>query len=274
MKVNVHAGISAFMWTVLLFFALHGTVYSQFSMGASPVSLGHTGTAIPESSWAIFNNPAWLSTEKRSVSFFGYRFAGFAELTDVAIAATLPFSMGTVAIGGHRYGYELYTEQRFTAAVKKRLDRMHTGVSLTYHHISIAGPYGSAGTIGINAGFGIQVTEHLILGARAMNVNRPSPGNSGESLPGELAAGLGFYFSENSFFTADLVKDPNFPPSFRAGLEMSLLGALAIRTGITNQPGSYSFGFGYNNHGWEVNTGIQQHNVLGLSAAMDLIIPF
>lgn len=274
MKVNVRANIMAFLWTVLLFFTINGTVYSQFSMGAASVSMGHTGTAMPASPWSAFSNPAWMSTDQSSVSFFGYRFSGFSELTDMAVSLTQPSAFGTFGLGAHRYGYEHFTEQRFIFAMKQHLDRVHAGLSLSYQHISFGESYGSAAAVGISFGLGIQVTETLSLGARAMHLNRPAYANSEELIPGELATGVGYKISNIAFLTADIVKDPDFPVSFRSGLSIEIVESLFIRSGITGKPSSYSFGFGYQPGDWQVNLGVQQHHALGLSAAMDFVYHF
>lgn len=274
MNVNDHAVISAILWTVMLFFITEGAVYSQFSIGAAPATMGHTGTALKHSSWAVFNNPAWISTEERTVSFFGYRFAGLSELTDMAASVTIPIPFGAAAAGIHRYGFDLYSEQRITAAFKKQLGAVHAGVTLAYHHVSIGGGYGSAGAAGVLAGFGIELGENLQLGILTGYLNRPKLGNSDEPVPAAAAAGIRYSVSDRAFITADVVRDPDFPLSARAGIEFKLIESLIVRTGLSGRPSSYGFGFGYNPGLFLVNLGVQQNHPLGLSTAMDLIVPF
>lgn len=274
MNVNVHAGISAILWTVMLFFITEGTVYSQFSMGAAPATMGHTGTALKHSSWAVFNNPAWLSTEERTVSFFGYRFAGLSELTDMAASVTIPVPFGAAGAGIHRYGFDLYSEHRVAAAFKKQLGSVHAGLTLVYHHVSIGGGYGSAGTAGVLAGFGIELGDNLQLGIRTGYLNRPKLGSFDEPVPASAAAGIRYDISDGAFVTADVVKDPDFPISARAGIEFKLIESLSLRSGLSGRPSSYGFGLGYNPGPFRVNLGVQQNHPLGMSAAMDLILPF
>ena len=274
MNLNVHAGISAILWTVMLFFITEGTVYSQFSMGAAPATMGHTGTAIKHSSWAVFNNPAWISTEERTVSFYGYRFAGLSELTDMAASVAIPMPFAAVAAGIHRFGFDLYSEQRAVAAFKKQLGAVHAGLTLAYHHVTIGGGYGSAGAAGVLVGFGVEVGNKLQLGIRTGYLNRPKLGSSDEPVPASAAAGIRYDVSGRAFITADLVRDPDFPLSARAGIEFKLIESLIVRSGLSGRPSSYGFGFGYNPGLFRVNLGVQQNHPLGLSAAMDLIIPF
>jgi len=243
-------------------------------MGAAPATMGHTGIALKHSSWAVFNNPAWISTEERTVSFYGYRFAGISELTDIAATVTIPIPFGAAAAGVHRFGFDLYSEQRITAAFKKKLGKVHAGVTLVYHHVSIGGGYGSAGAAAVLAGLGIVLTENLQIGVRTGYLNRPKLGSSDEPVHAAVAAGIRYGVSERAFLTADIVKDPDFPLSARAGVEFKLIESLVLRSGLSNRPSSYGFGFGYDPGPIRVNLGVQQNYPLGMSAAMDLVIPF
>jgi hypothetical protein len=74
--------------------------------------------------------------------------------------------------------------------------------------------------------------------------------------------------------TTEIVKDVMFPVSFRTGVEFEVLNSLFARAGFTTNPETYSFGFGYLADQWNINFGLQQHNPLGLSPALDLGIQF
>jgi hypothetical protein len=274
MNVNVHAAISAFIRTVLLFLLSANTVYSQFSIGAAPASMGYTGTALKNSSWAVFNNPAWISTEKKTVSFFVHRFAGLHELTDISASFSAPLPFGAAAAGIHRFGYDLYSEYRISTAYKKQLDSVHAGIVIAYHHVTIGGGYGSAGAAGISAGIGIELTQNIHLGIRSGYLNRPKLGNSDEPVTSAASAGFRYIISERAYLTGDIVKEPNFPLSGRAGFELQLSDAFCLRSGLSDQPSIYSFGVGYNTGAFAVNLGVQQNALLGLSAAMDFTLTF
>jgi len=118
------------------------------------------------------------------------------------------------------------------------------------------------------------ITEDLWFGARATNLNQPSYGNTDEELPREMATGLSYYLTSEALVTAEIVKDVLFPLSFRSGVQLEVLQSLFIRAGLTTKPETYSFGFGYQSPQWDVNFGLQQHNPLGLSPALDLAVKF
>ena len=269
--------------TSLFLFGLTGEIRSQNPLGAASAGMGMTGISGSDSGWAVFNNPALMSTNENSVSFYSMRYAGFVELTDMAAAFTLHTSYGTFGAGAHRYGFELFSENRFLLGWKYDIERLHVGAVLTYHHIHQGGGYGSAGALGVDFGLMAEIATVLQFGVRATNINQPAYGSSGngngngapgEYLPRELAAGLTYSASEALKISAELVKDVKFPLSFRSGVQIGLVQALHLRGGFTTRPGTWSTGLGYAFSRFSVNIAMQQHEVLGLSPGMDLSVIF
>jgi hypothetical protein len=123
-------------------------------------------------------------------------------------------------------------------------------------------------------GLATEVIDGLWFGARATNINQPSYGDTDEDLPRELAAGISYQLTSDALVTTEIVKDVMFPISFRAGLQFEIITSLFARAGVTTNPETYSFGFGYIADRWNVNFALQQHNPLGLSPALDLGIRF
>lgn len=265
-----------YLWAVL-FLGVTGLgqqLYAQNSMGAASIAMGQTGVALPHSNWSLFSNVALLPTDQTHISFYGFRYVGISEITDIAATLTTQTRFGTIGAGVHRYGFNLFNENRFLLAYKYNLDRFHYGASVSYTHIYQGGNYGAAGAIGFDVGLAAEITEELWFGARATNVNQPSYGDTNEELPRELATGLSYFLTPEALVTAEIVKDVMFPLSFRSGLQFEIIQSLFIRAGITTKPETYSFGFGYQASSWEVNFGLQQHNPLGLSPALDIGIQF
>lgn len=266
--------ISLFILTlsVAFCFGLFSKIEAQSVMGAKSISMGQSGVALPESEWSVFNNSALLSTERNTVSFYGFRYVGIAEITDMAAAATVQTNVGTIGVGIHRYGFNLFHENRFLLAYKNSEDRFHYGATVSYIHIFQGEDYGSADAFGLDLGLAAEITESLWMGARATNVNQPAYGSSDEDLPRELAAGFSYKPASSAQITAEIVKDINFPLSFRTGMEFEIFTSFFTRAGISTKPSTYSFGFGYGSERWAVNFALQQHNPLGMSPALDLSI--
>ncbi|WP_133120214.1 hypothetical protein [Rhodohalobacter barkolensis] len=259
--------ISVALWVIFT-----SPLKAQSVIGAKAISMGQIGVSIPNSEWAVFNNSALLPTDGNQFSFYGFRYAGIAEITDMAASINMPSKIGVFGIGIHRYGFNLFSENRFRIAYKNSEGKIHYGTSLSYIHVFQGENYGSAGAIGLNLGVAAEITQSFWLGARATNVNQPAYGDTDEELPRELAAGLSYNPTEKAQIVSEIVKDIHFPLSFRTGIEYEFFTAFYARAGITTKPSTYSFGFGYGSNRWGINFAVQQHNPLGMSPALDLSI--
>lgn len=259
---------------ILGFSGIFNQIKAQTNLGATSVAMGQTGVAVPNTNWSLFTNVALMPTDENRVSFYGFRYVGIAEITDIAATLTTQTNLGTIGAGVHRYGFNLFNENRFLIAYKNNLDRFHYGATVSYTHIFQGGDYGAAGAVGFDVGLAAEITEDLWFGARATNLNQPSYGDTDEELARELATGLSYMLTPEALITAEIVKDVMFPLSFRSGVQFEIIQSLFIRAGITTKPETYSFGFGYKSSKWDVNIALQQHNPLGLSPALDLAVKF
>lgn len=251
-----------------------GVLYSQNSMGAKMISMGQAGVALPGSEWSLFSNSALLPTQQNNISFYRFRYVGIAEITDLAMVANLQTRFGSAGLGIHHYGFNLFSENRYLIGFKSSVQMFHYGVTASYYHVSQGGDYGSAGAIGIDIGIAAELMDGLWIGAGATNLNYPTFGKSDEALPRALSMGFSYHLTEKSIISMEALKDVMFPLSLRSGLQVELISSFFARAGFTTNPETYSLGFGFESDRWSVNVGVQQHNPLGLSPALDLGIRF
>lgn len=248
---------------------------AQAVLGARELAMGQAITALPQSSWSLFGNPAMMSEQKPSVSFFGVRYFGLAEITDIAASVTFPTEIGVLAGGAHRYGYDLFNESRLRIGYKNSTLGFHYGAVLNYSHVVQGGGYGSAGALGIDIGLAAPILPELWIAAKATNINYPTYGSrNDEELPRDLSVGLSYQLSHRALFSAEAYKDVRFPLAFRGGVEVQVIGNLTARAGTTTQPQTFSGGFGYARSMWSANVAVQRHenSVLGYSPAVDFKI--
>ncbi len=263
---------------LLIFFVLASVnAHAQATLGARSIALGQATTALPNSQWATFENPAMMDQARPSVSFFGIRYYGLAELTDLAAVVTYPTSIGVIGGGAHRFGDDLYNESRIRVGYKNAFQNFHYGVAVNYSHVVQGGGYGSVGALGIDAGIAARITNGLWLGAKATNINQPKYGQINdidENLPRNLSIGFSYHLSEIALLTTDVIKDVNFPLAYRGGVEVQMIENLFARAGITTAPQTFSAGFGYNSVLWGINLVVQKHEnaALGYSPGLDLNI--
>ena len=248
--------------------------FSQATLGARELSMGRATTALPESDWSLFSNPAMITGTRPGISFFGVRYYGLDEITDLAVALVIPSPVGTLALGAHRFGDDLYNESRLRFGYKHRYQGLHFGMVANYNHLAIGGGYGSAGALGLDVGIAAMILDGLWLGAKATNINQPAYGDYGnarEELVRDLSIGLAYELSDLLLISSEAVKDIRFPLAYRAGVDVKILGGFRGRAGVTTEPVTFAGGFGLLSKIWTVNVGVQQHEnpLLGLSPAMD-----
>ena len=260
---------------VLLVMSFCQSSSAQAVLGARELAIGQAITALPESSWSVFGNPAMLSEQKPSVSFFGVRYFGLAEITDIAASVTYPTHFGVLAGGVHRYGYDLFNESRLRVGYKNSTLGFHYGAVMNYSHVVQGGGYGSAGALGVDVGIAAPIVPELWIAAKATNINYPTYGSrNDEELPRDLSIGLSYQLSDRALFSAEGYKDVRFPLAFRGGMEVHIIGGLMGRAGMTTQPQTFSGGFGYDGTFWSANVAVQRHenSILGYSPAVDFKI--
>ncbi len=263
----------ALLFTFVYLLLIPSQAEAQLIMGARATSMGQAITAMPGDVWQVFGNPSLLPDEGRSVSFYGIRYYGFSELTDMALAGHYAHRFGNFAVGMHTYGDDLFRESRFRIAYSRGFEGIYFGVIVNYAHMSIE-RFGSAGALVFDAGISYVITDGLIAGSRATNLTRSTIGRAGEELPRELALGLSYTFSDRGTVSSEIVKDARFPLAYRGGMEVRVIDNFYLRGGFTTEPLTYSAGMGYNHNRWGINIGAQQHYVLGWNPGFDFNIRF
>ncbi len=262
--------ITFFFWLL----CAPGQVFGQLIIGADALALGMANTAVDNTNWGIFSNPASLKADQIVFGFYSQRSYGISELTDVAVSGSTPTRFGIIGAGIHGFGGDLFKETRFRLGYAGITGNLKFGVTLNYNVISIGGDYGNASALGVDLGLLASLAEDLSLGARATNINQPTYDGEQEYLPRELAVGLAYRLEETMDLYVDVVKDVRFPVSIRGGMEVQILEGLKGRIGVMSGPDTYSGGIGYRVDEWEVNIGFQKHGYLGISPGLDLNIFF
>ncbi|HYW35332.1 MAG TPA: hypothetical protein VE868_07995 [Balneolaceae bacterium] len=250
---------------------------AQATLGARPIALGQATTALPNSVWSVFENTAMISKKKIRVSFFGMRYYGLSNLTDLAAVITYPTKFGVIGGGTHRYGDNLFNKTRVRFVYKNSYRHFCYGAAVHYDYIMQGKGYGSVGAFGVDVGIAALIVKGLWIAAKATNINQPSYGsinNFREDLPRNLSIGFSYQLSGTALFTTDVVKDVDFPLSYRAGIEVKIIKNLKARAGVTTAPQTFSGGFGYKNQKFGADVVVQKHgeSALGISPGVDFNI--
>jgi hypothetical protein len=199
---------------------------------------------------------------------------GFTELANGFIAYNEPFSFGSVGIGAMTYGFELYRETKFiTAFSYNYLNKFFGGIAVNIHNISIQN-YGNDLSLYINAGGLAYLTEDFRTGFSVHNLNRATFGNEEGQIPMIFNLGISYDMLSNFKINTAVEKDIRYPFSFLAGLDYDIIKYLSLRTGFSTEPSKYSAGIGINYSIFSFDYALFNHNDLGLTHQVGIIISF
>lgn len=70
---------------------LYDVALGQVIIGAKGAGVGSATTALYEDEWGLFSNPASISAKEITVGFYGLRYYGFPEITDLSSVASLSY---------------------------------------------------------------------------------------------------------------------------------------------------------------------------------------
>jgi hypothetical protein len=245
-------------------FELRGSSSRIHAMGQAYVGLANT----PD---AIFLNCSGLAQITRpSLSAFYSRPYGIKELNYGSLAIVTPTKIGAFATGMIFFGNEIYQEQSILFSYNRSIrQRFYYGFNLHYMKLQISG-YGSDFSLGIDFGFLMNITPRLNWGFFTTNLNRASPGRSGENMPQTFQTGISFIPVDHFILNLDIYKDSLFPLDLRGGFEYTLLQRIAFRSGFSTEPAQFCAGIGFLFSRFIVDYAITTHQSLGLSHHLSL----
>ena len=261
-------------WWVLLF--LFSKCFAQANPGARQIAIAHSDVSTSSDVFAVFNNPAGLaSLRTREVGIF-YSPAPFEvkELSNAFASFCEPTSIGSFGAGFSIYGFELYKETKIAFSYGSKIsNNFYVGLTTIYKNFSIMN-YGNKGVLIFNLGTIVKINKQIGIGFVVENIYRATLANESNQIPSVMWLGTNLNLLEEISFTAAIRKEIGFNPSLRIGTEYSIIHFLNLRIGVSNEPNSYSCGFGILYDFIQADYAISSHPNLGLSHQFGLIIRF
>ncbi|MDP2362759.1 MAG: hypothetical protein Q8M94_03205, partial [Ignavibacteria bacterium] len=117
--------------TIIIICTITLSAYSQYNPGAKQISLSNSDVALSNDVFSLFNNPAGLSQMNwREVGvYYSPAPFGLTELANGYVAYHEPTSIGSFAIGGMSYGFDLYRESKISLGYSYNyLNKLFAGV--------------------------------------------------------------------------------------------------------------------------------------------------
>ena len=148
--------------------------FEKKEVGASSFAIGNAAVAIDDFLFAIYYNPAALSTSKNFQAAFTYQnFFGLRDLSSIDLTAQFSMAKHPFSIAINRFGNYIYQELQFSAGSRIEIVADFTiGFSIQGYILSIKG-YGQTVAFGTNLGVLYKVIPEISVGMLITNLNRP-----------------------------------------------------------------------------------------------------
>ncbi len=236
--------------------------------------MGGAAVAVGNDPLALRANPslAALSTIRTLSVAYAPAWMGLPELSLSTIAFCEPFSFGAVGVSVSRFGFALYRETTLSAMAGLRLgEQFGIGVTVNAFHLAIE-RYGSAWTLGLDAGAVVLLSPELLFGIAVTNLSAPRIGACRERLPEACTAGISYRPLGDLTLTLEASRESGFPLGIRGGASCELLGCFALRAGMSDGPETWSAGCGLTLGAVALDYALTTHPALGMSHHLSLTL--
>lgn len=263
-------------YTIIIICAISLSAYSQYNPGAKQISLSNSDVALSNDVFSLFNNPSGLSQMSwREVGvYYSPAPFGLSELANGYVAYHEPSDIGSFAIGGMSYGFDLYRESKFALGYSYNFqNKFFVGLAINYQTISIQ-HYGNDGALFFNLGGLAYITNLFRVGFSVQNINRATFGNEDDQIPMILNTGLSYDVVDELTLNFALEKDIKYKTSFQFGVNYDIIENISLRSGFSNEPSKYSVGIGINYLMFSLDYAMCRHNYLGYTHQAGVLVSF
>lgn len=265
-------------YTVLFCFASFALQANSFddAVGARASALGNHTAALSDV-FSVRNNQAGIGfLKKYALGITAKNKFLVKELSQADAAVVLPAKSGVFGVGVHYSGTSLFNESKIGIAFAKSFgERFSFGLQFDYLNFRISG-YGSKNFFTFEAG--VQyfiVPEKLLAGAHINNPLRLTLNEeTDEKLATVMRFGLNYSPSKKVSVLAEVEKDLDFAPVFKAGVEYHVAEKFSLRGGFNANPFQAAFGIGLHLKNLTIDAASLFHPQLGVSPHISFAYAF
>jgi hypothetical protein len=263
------------MKRLLLLLFISFECFAQISPGgARQIALSRSNVASNDDVFSLFNNPAGLSfINSREIGAY-YSPAPFElkELANAYGAYCEPTEYGNFSAGFSIYGYELYKETQIALGYGRSISKnFFVGATTIYRNISIKN-YGATGVFLLNLGAVAKINEKYGFGFSVENITRSTINDESNQIPTVFWLGTYGKFIKELTVNVALQKELEQNASVRFGAEYQLVDFIQLRFGVSNEPRTYSTGFGVVYDFLTVDYAYSSHPDLGSTHQFGVIV--
>lgn len=257
-------------WTVIICDAQTDPVTQAH--GARSQGMGNLKVLLPDS-WSYFNNIGALDRiEETQISAgFDHRF-GLPELNTVDLAMAWKNDFGTIGLGVSRFGGKLFNQQLLGLGFSSTVGIVSIGAKVDWFQTQIE-RFGTGNALVFSLGGVAELGPNFFLGANLSNLSSSKISQKSEQrLPTAVQLGISYLPIEPLKILAEIEKDVELDPVFKAGIEYQLGDWVYLRTGISSNPARLSFGLGLRLSQFGFDYAYGQNTALGRTHHLSLVM--
>jgi len=249
--------------------------FTKLPSGARSLAMGGAYVALANTADALFSNPAGLvQIEGVEVTGFHQKPFGLEDVSYSTLSLSLPYTSFRVGLGLAFLDHDIYQETAIRLGVSGSFNgQIYYGLGLEMNGVTIRS-YGSDRTFCLDFGTIIPVNKHLSLGFLTTNLSRTDPDGQNGGTPQTLTLGTAIKPRADLILSLEIFKDIRFEEEFRFGVEVSVLPAFVVRSGIASNPDRFSAGFGISRRWFGLDYAFFTHHVLGLTHQLAFTLRF
>ena len=226
--------------------------------------------------WAVSANPACLAKVKGTT--FGAAYENpylLPSLSHQLISFSRQIDRGSLGLMAAQFGNSLFRSREMILSFGRQLsEQLCMGVGLTWHRLVLGEYYGSKNNLLANMGIFLRLSEQLLLGAHAHNLNNARLTDfNDERLLSTQRVGLTYLLSDITRLLAEIEKDSRSKANFKFGINYQPARTLFLRAGINTFPPAVCFGLGVKMKDLLFNMAFSFHPVTGYYPSLSLTWP-
>ncbi len=233
--------------TIFVIFLLAVKTLAQsgnYQSGARAMGMGQASVTLQDE-WSAFNNIGGISGVKSLSTSFAYtNHYGIEGFNTMSATVAVPFQYGVTAISAYHFGDDLFNEQKLALGFGNSIGFVRLGAQINYLQYNIEG-FGRKGVFVAEFGGTAEIIPQLVFGAYIFNINQVKLiRDQNERVPVLMRTGVSFKPVDYLMVNAEVSKDIDFDPIFKAGLEYILKKHFYFRAGVKTLPATHYFGLG------------------------------
>ncbi|MXV52216.1 hypothetical protein GS399_14655 [Pedobacter sp. HMF7647] len=250
-------------------------LFCQVNTGPRLTGLANASVAMQDV-WSMQSNQAGILQSKKPIISAAYlqNYASTDVATKSAVMAVPFMDRNAAGVSFQSFGFSAYKEQKIGLCYARSFGgKLNMALNFNYHQLSISS-YGNESTYSVDAGLQYFINDDLIIGSHVSNLSKSGYSKFGSFIPTVFELGVAWRTAGKVLLSAEVMKTLDSSADVRAGLEYALADWFSLRGGISANPFMQYAGFGFDYHGFRLDSAVSSHPDLGYLPQIGLTYAF